>query len=167
MTIAGHVKAALFARLQEATLDNGYATDMGLHAHRGLVRSAEQDLDTGPAVVLTTPEENVRDRSGHQQRITLMIEVVAAARADTPLPDDIAAPVHPADVADALLGDIKRALLRDTELRIPGPAGTLTQQLEYVSSRAAMPDPGEQLVTVAAVFRCAYFERYGSPTLTA
>lgn len=168
MTIAGLVRAALAARLVDATVANGYTTDMGLHVHPGRPLLASQDLDTGAAVAITTPSETMRDRTpGLQQRIALDIEVEAAARMDLPLPPDVPTPVTPADVADALLGDLKRALLRAEQLRIEDAGATLTMRVEYVSAEVDLPAAGEGIVTVTARFGCTYFERYGNPAATA
>lgn len=167
MTIAGQIRAALAARLADATIANGYATDLGLHVFSGRPLLAGQDLDTGPSVALTTPKESIRDRSGNQQRIALDVEVQAAARADLPLPADVPTPTSPADVADALLGDIKRAVLRDTQLRIETVGAALSMRLEYIEADLDLPDSGEALVSVTVRFGCTYFEKYGDPAATA
>jgi len=116
-----------------------------------------QDLATGPAVNLYTSGEEYLDASGNQQRQVLAITVEAFSTFDA----DADA------VADALLADIKAAVLRADQPTLTDAAGPLGQRLQYVTSSVDLPDPGERMVCLTVNLRCPYFERYGAPTLTA
>lgn len=157
-TIAARIKAVVFERLQQATVANGYATNMGLQVHRGRLAFAAQDLADGPRVGFGPPdgdqEETSVGRTGRKLRHELRLMVAA---------QDLDASAHPMDTADALLGDIKRALLRPDAQPIVHNGQPLTETLEYLWAAPEMPGPGEQMVRVAALFSCRYSEIYGDP----
>jgi hypothetical protein len=157
-TIAARIKSVLFERLQQATIANGYATNMGLQAHRGRMAFAAQDLADGPRVGIGPPDDDQEEanagRTGRKLRNELRLLVAAHALDDGP---------HPMDTADALLGDIKRAMLLPDAQPIVHNGQPLTEALEYLWAAPEMPGPGEQIVRVAALFSCRYSEIYGDP----
>ena len=158
MTIAGRIKAALFARLEQATVANGYATNMGLQAHRGRLVFAAQDLASGPRVGIgppaDLPEEASLQRSGSKLRHEMRLLVVAHALDDG---------AHPMDTADALLADIKKALLLPNVPSVVHDGQQVAEALEYQWAAPEMPGPGEQIVRVVVLFSCRYSEIYGNP----
>lgn len=155
--IPARIRDVLVARLQTIRQIAGFNTDLGLAVYRGRGAYALQDLATGPAVNLYATGEEFHAAMGNQQRLALNITVEAFSAFD---PDADA-------VADELLADIKAAVLSAAQPTLTDATGPLGQRLEYVSSAVDLPNPGEQMVSVAVTLRVPYFERYGAPTLTA
>ena len=154
--IPARIRDVLVSRLETIRQSAGFNTDLGLNVARGRVAYSRADLEFGPAVNLSTPGEELIDITGLQHRIGLQISIEAFSL----YADD------PDATADALLADIKDAVLSADEPRLTDDAGPLGQKLEYLSAATDLPDPGELIVQVTAQLRCRYFERYGAPSET-
>ena len=155
--IPARIRDVLVSRLETIRQSAGFNTDLGLAVYRGRGAYALQDLATGPAVNLYVTGEEYHDRSANQQRLGLNVTIEAFSAFDA----DADA------VADLLLADIKSAVLSAAAPTLLDSGGPLGQRVAYVSSAFDMPNPGEQMVSVTVTLRVPYFERYGSPTLTA
>lgn len=157
MSIALRIRAVLAARVADIRAVGGYATDMGLHVLDSRADPAPADLAIGPAVSVRLGTEEAMERQGGQLRLSREVHVFGWSLAG----DD------PEATAEALLADIKRAVLRPAEPALTDATGRIGQQLEYARADLLLPDPGEALVTVDVTFTARYFEAYGNPAAAA
>lgn len=157
MSIALRIRAVLAGRVADIRAADGYATDMGLCVLDSRAEPAAADLVLGPAVSVRLGSEEAVERLGGQLRLSREVRVIGWSLAS----DD------PEATAEALLSDIKRAVLRPAEPALTDAAGRIGQQMEYARADLDLPEPGEALLTVEATFTARYFEAYGNPAAAA
>ena len=157
MSVGLRIRAALALRLQVIRIAAGYATDAGLRVLDTRAEPAPADLALGPAVSVRLGSEEAVERSGGQLRLLREVQVIGWSLGG----DD------PEAAAEALLADIKRAVLRADEPALTDTGGRIGQQVEYASAEWDLPAPGEAVVTVEALFHVRYFEGYGNPAAAA
>lgn len=149
-------------RAQAIRVANGYATDMGLRVLYGVSPQtlSPADLEIGPVLIIgpsPDDQETAVQRVGRKLRNDLRV----AATALQVMGDE-----NPLDMADALLADLKAALLSADDAPLRAGDVLLSEAPEYAASRYDLPAPGEQLVTVEMILSCRYAETYGRPDTT-
>lgn len=139
---------AMQARLQEITVDNGFATDAGLHVALMETMVLGPD-DPAEAIGMVVGEDIVRFH-GARFLIELPVSVQAVARADI---------TAPWSKVEAVIGDIKRAM----ELEDRSLGGLLREPLTRGSVRAIAREPGSLFVGAEVPYEPKFIEEWGDP----
>lgn len=162
-TLAERITTAVSDLARDITTANGYATDAGLRVYRGRAVSGPDDLLDGPLVVVGVPDDGetetpvqaMPDKMRQSLRLTVTALALAESEAD------------PLDTAHALLGDLKRALLRPEPQLRPRDAGTvLGEEIAYAGATLYPPAAGEKMVSASLTLTVRYSERRGDPSTT-
>ncbi len=148
ITIREQIIECLITQLETITFANGYATDIGVGNVYRSVAVLEQQLV--PAISVWEQAE-MRERNkfgGTVKTLTVRIEGLVDARGDR----------HPNAVANALLGDLEKALmLSDTSL------DPLIDDIQDIAAEIAPFNREQQLAGAIIEFEIQYTTEWGNP----
>lgn len=151
---AAALAAALAARLETITRENGYHTDAGRRVWHGRLTINADDL---PAITLFEREDEIESQrvsdSTGGKAIDANILLPYAIEATAPCDAD-----HPARVGHALVADIKRCIFAGDLTW-----GGLARLTQYTGRTIAGREDGSNIVTVAVFVRIGIVENLAQP----
>lgn len=151
ITIREHIIERLMAQLETITTANGYATEIGMGNVYRSVPVLEQQVV--PAISVWEQAE-MRERNkfgGTVKTLTVRVEGLVETNGDR----------HPTHVANALLGDLEKALmLSDTSL------DPLIDDIQDIAAEIVHFNLDQQLAGAIIEFEIQYTTEWGNPYST-
>ena len=154
MSTASNLAVALAGCLENITIANGYATDLGAKVLRGRRRLTDADL---PCVVIIEGDDRVMSESRSAQmpnarRKQVKLEQMYTLEGHLPCDPD-----HPNDAAHAAIADLKKAVFKDVTL------GGLVRDIDYAGRTISAREDGIDVVSGAIIIKLDYTEDLANP----
>ena len=151
MSIANDVAMAVFARLQNITVANGYATDIGLKAMRGRKRLDESHLPC--AVIIERPDSPGKQNMQRDPLVQIGQKYVLEGHAACD-------PDNPNDVGHKIIADIKKAIWKD---KLTFGTDQKVYTVTYEGKTIAPREDGVAVVSAAVEISIEFVECLSNP----
>lgn len=152
MSKAKQLAAAVYARISQITVANGYLTNIGLKVFRGKRTADESEV---PMAFVVEGDDEVLGQKGSEVRVAIPFAVEG---------HDVCDPDNPNDKVHDIVADLKKAIFdgdRTFGGLVRGPNGG--EPLQYMGRTIGEREDGAKVVGAAIMFKAEIVENLSNP----